>query len=174
MWRVTSDIASRTDEIFKFRLVSVSEVQRILKSLKCSKSVGADNLPSRLLEHPASAIALPLTYIINLSLKSGLVPTEWKSAKIVPIHKAGSRSNMDNYRPISVLPTISKVLERVVHRQLMNYDMVMLILCYTSATYDLTSYLLTIYKRIRKQQNVPLTMALPKCRGVNPGGFGGV
>ena len=83
-------------------------------------------------------------------------------------------SNMDNYRPISVLPTISKVLERVVHRQLMNYyDMVMLILCYTSATYDLTSYLLTIYKRIRKQQNVPLTMALPKCRGVNPGGFGG-
>ena len=120
-WRVTSDIASRTDGIFKFQLVSVSEVHRILKSLKCSKSVEVDNLPSRLLKDSASAIALPLTYIINLSLKSGLVPTEWKSAKIAPIHKTGSRSNMDNYRPISVLPTISKVLERVVHRQLMNY-----------------------------------------------------
>jgi retron-type reverse transcriptase len=54
-------------------------------------------------------------------LESGLIPNEWKSAKIVPIHKAGSRSIMDNFRPISVLPTISKVLERVVHRQLMSY-----------------------------------------------------
>jgi hypothetical protein len=120
-WRIPNDIASRTDTIFKFRLVSVSEVHSILKSLKCSKSVGTDNLPSRLLKDSTFTIAPPLTYIINLSLESGLIPNEWKSAKIVPIHKAGSRSIMDNFRPISVLPTISKVLERVVHRQLMSY-----------------------------------------------------
>ena len=114
-WRIPKNFASRTETIFKFRFVSVSEVHGILKSLRYSKSVGVDNLPSRLLKDSALTIAPPLTYIINLSLESGLVPTEWKSAKIVPIHKTGSRSIMDNYRPISILPTISKVLERVIY-----------------------------------------------------------
>ena len=55
-------------------------------------------------------------------MQTGLFPSEWKSAKITPIHKSGSRSNFDdNYRPISVLPAISKVMEMVVHNQVMDF-----------------------------------------------------
>ena len=107
--------------MFEFCPVSVLEVLGILKLLKCSISVGVYISPSCLLKNSACLTALPLSYIINLSLESGLVPTEWKSAEIVLIHKAGSKSLMDNYRPISILPTISKVLERVVYCQLMSY-----------------------------------------------------
>ena len=54
-------------------------------------------------------------------MQTGLFPSEWKSAKITPIHKSGSRSNFDNYRPISVLPAISKVMETIVHHQVMDF-----------------------------------------------------
>ena len=99
------------EKVFKFRNVSISEVERRLRTLKSTKSTGCDNLPPRLLKDSASNIASPLTHIINLSMQTGLFPSEWKSAKITPIHKSGSRSNFDNYRPISVLPAISKVMD---------------------------------------------------------------
>ena len=54
-------------------------------------------------------------------MQTGLFPSEWKLAKITPILKSGSRSNFDNYRPISVLPAISKVMETIVHHQVMDF-----------------------------------------------------
>ena len=57
--------------------------------------------------------------IINLSLATGSVPTDWKAAKIVPLFKSGSMAEIDNYRPISILPSMSKILEKVVFKQLM-------------------------------------------------------
>ena len=58
-------------------------------------------------------------YIINLSLETEVVPTEWKMAKVIPIFKSSSMAEIDNYRPISILPTLSKILEKMVHKQLM-------------------------------------------------------
>ena len=66
-------------------------------------------------------IAKPLTFIINLSLLTGVVPTDWKMAKVIPIFKSGSMAEIDNYRPISILPTLSKILEKMVHKQLMKH-----------------------------------------------------
>lgn len=66
-------------------------------------------------------ISQPLTYIINLSLKSGIVPSIWKHAKVTPIHKSGDTKKPENYRPISVLPIFSKILERALHTQLSQY-----------------------------------------------------
>ena len=63
-------------------------------------------------------VAKPLTRIVIESLSQGTVPSEWKYAKITPLYKKGMSTDMDNYRPISVLPVVSKVLERVVHHQL--------------------------------------------------------
>lgn len=60
----------------------------------------------------------PLGHIINLSLHSSKVPSMWKIAKAIPIHKKGAHNDPENYRPISVLPVLSKVLERAVHQQL--------------------------------------------------------
>ena len=56
---------------------------------------------------------------MNLSLKSGIVPTDWKIAKVIPLYRSGSNSTIDNERPISVLPTLSKILERMFCNQLM-------------------------------------------------------
>jgi hypothetical protein len=74
-----------------------------------------------MLKDVASVIAGPISYIINLSLRSGQVPTDWKVAQVVPLHKSGSTTDTNNYRPISILPIVSKILERAVHYQLMDY-----------------------------------------------------
>ena len=59
--------------------------------------------------------------MINLSLKTSIFPTDWKAAKVIPTHKSGAHSNPDNYRPISVLPVISKIIEKIIDRQLITF-----------------------------------------------------
>ena len=66
-----------------------------------------------MLKDAATIITEPLAYI-NLSLQSGSVPMEWKAAKILSLFKSGSMVELDNYRPISILPVLSKILERIV------------------------------------------------------------
>ena len=56
-----------------------------------------------------------------MALHSREFPQEWKAAKIIPLHKSGSTKSFDNYRPISVLPMVSKVIEKIVRKQLMNF-----------------------------------------------------
>ena len=57
----------------------------------------------------------------NLSLKTGIFPTDWKMAKVIPTHESGSHSNSDTYRPLSVLPVISKIIEKIIHEQLITF-----------------------------------------------------
>ena len=107
--------------MFSFKQVQVSEVFKNLKNLNRKKSIGLDDLPPGLFKDAASVIARPLTHIINLSLSTGIVPGDWKKGKIVPIYKSGSIKNVDNYRPITILPIASKVLEKCVHSQVLNH-----------------------------------------------------
>ena len=74
-----------------------------------------------MLNDVASEIAGPIAYAINLSLRSGQVPADWKIAQVIPLHKSGNTSDENNHRPISVLPVVSKILEKAVHHQLMDY-----------------------------------------------------
>ena len=69
----------------------------------------------------AAVIAPTVTFLVNLSLSTGSVPDEWKKARVVPLYKSGGRENMDNYRPISILPVLSKILEKAVNSQLQQY-----------------------------------------------------
>ena len=96
-------------------------MERDLRSIKRNKSTGISNLPPCLLKDAARSVSIPLTYLINLSLRTGSYPMDWKIAKIVPIHKSGFFAAIDNYRPISVLPAISKIIEKTVHRQVMEF-----------------------------------------------------
>ena len=66
-------------------------------------------------------IADCVTHLVNLSIKSGMVPSEWKQAKVVPLFKSGNKDDLDNYRPISILPILSKILEKAVFHQLHSY-----------------------------------------------------
>jgi hypothetical protein len=92
-----------------------SEIERIIVSLKSDKSAGWDGIPSSLLKKYKSILVPPLTFIINMCLSTGVFPGALKKAVVHPIHKSGDRSLPNNYRPISVLPSISKVLEKAVN-----------------------------------------------------------
>ena len=93
---------------FRFEDVSVDFICDQLKKLK--KKSWKDKLPARLLKDSAKIIAKPLTTLINASLIYGYVPSEWKWVRVNPLFKNGKSNDMDNYWPISVLPTISKLL----------------------------------------------------------------
>ena len=94
---------------------------RILAQLNPSKAPGQDNFPPRLLKDGPTNIGPPLAHIINLSLRTYVVPGKIKIAEVIPLFKSGSKSCVENYRPISVLAALSKVLERIVYDQLSNY-----------------------------------------------------
>ncbi|PFX18701.1 RNA-directed DNA polymerase from mobile element jockey [Stylophora pistillata] len=108
-------------EKFPFRAVKEEEILTELKKLKRKKATGLDNLPPGLPQDAPGVIAKPLTFIINSSLATGVVPTEWKMAKMIPIIKSGYMAEIDSYRPISILPTMSKILKKTVRKQLMKY-----------------------------------------------------
>ena len=74
-----------------------------------------DNLPARILRTCAKKLSIPLAHLFNLSLRTGKMPTLWKSANITPIHKGASWELVTNYRSISLLPIPAKCLERIVH-----------------------------------------------------------
>ena len=92
-----------------------------LRSLKSGKAVGLDRIPARLLKDSSDIVAKPMAFIINTSLRTAQVPSDWKCARVIPLFKKGKADEMDNYRPISILPVLSKVLERAVHIQLYKY-----------------------------------------------------
>ena len=102
-------------------MVTPSEICNFLRKLRRKKAHGVDELPPNLLKDVANEISKPLTFNINKSLSSGIVPDLWKIAKVTPLYKLDSKSDFSNYRPISVLRCLSKALEQVVHRQLSNY-----------------------------------------------------
>ena len=93
----------------------------ILKSIKRNKATGLDDLPPCLLKDSAAILSAPPAYLINLSITTGIFPIDWKKAKITPVHTPGLFSILDNYRPMSILPVISKIIEKEIHRQLLTY-----------------------------------------------------
>ena len=101
--------------------VTALEVQKSLEALNSQKATCFDDIQAKLLKIAAPAISESLCFLLNFSLTSGKVPSDWKKAQISAIFKKGSKLDPGNYRPISVLPVISKLLERIVHTQLYTY-----------------------------------------------------
>ena len=110
-----------TDKEFQFRPTSTNEVFSLLNKLKKSKAVGLDKISSRLIRECADLICKPLCYIFNQSLNVGMFPDDWKCARVTPLFKQGERDDLNKYRPISVIPVIAKVFERIVYNQLYAY-----------------------------------------------------
>ncbi|KAI8493251.1 hypothetical protein Bbelb_292550 [Branchiostoma belcheri] len=106
---------------FEFSEISTDFTHRQLLNIPLGKSTGLDGVSSRLIRHAAPVITGPLTYIYNLSLSTGIVPTVWKTAKVTPLHKDGDKNNCNNYRPISVILSFMKILEKAIHAQVYTY-----------------------------------------------------
>jgi len=89
-------------------------VLRKLQHLKVDKSPGPDGIHPALLKNCASAVTKPLTAIFQESYYSGIVPNDWKIADISPLFKKGSKSDLGNYRPVSLTSVVCKVMESIV------------------------------------------------------------
>ncbi len=100
--------------------INIDDVWKLICTLSPSKATGLDGIPARLIKLCGHLILSPLHYIFNLSIKTLTFPQIWKEAQITPLFKGGNQDQPDNYRPISVLPIFSKLLERLVHNQI--YD----------------------------------------------------
>ena len=121
VWAYCNKRPLQTKEIFKFSYVTPGYILKHLNKLKRDKATGIDLLPSNMLKDCSEEIAAPLAHIINLSLNTSTVPSLWKSAKVNPVFKSGNPDLVENYRPISILPILSKLLERTVHDQLYSF-----------------------------------------------------
>ena len=130
--RLASKINSRTnfkqylDKPFHkslfLRPADHQEILNIVKSLKSSSSCGFDGISVNLLKKIIHPIIDPLLHVFNLSITSGACPDSLKIAKVIPVFKKDDASLVSNYRPISILPAISKILEKILYSRL--YDFV--------------------------------------------------
>ena len=101
--------------------ISVHDTFAILSALNPSKAIGIDGIGPKLLKACAAPLCVPLQHLFNLSLKYATLPDEWKVHKITPIHKSGDKSSVRNYRPISLLCSTSKVLEKLIYKVVMEF-----------------------------------------------------
>ena len=105
--------------IFRIREITESAVVEIMSSLRDSKAQDAYNMDTTFLKTYKDAFVCPIAHRINLSIRQlGSFPSTWKTAVVIPIFKAGDQTNVANYRPISILPVVSKVAEKWVAQQL--------------------------------------------------------
>ena len=96
-------------------LCTEDQVYDLIMQLDNQKSSGTDNVSARMLKATVNTTVSTITKLFNMCIRMGTFPSCWKTARVVPIPKKGCRTNPANYRPISILPILSKVLERILH-----------------------------------------------------------
>ena len=107
--------------VFHINCITDSKVQMLVNSLKPSTTKDVYGMDSAMLKHLKDVLAPPITQIINLSISQGVFPKVWKTAIVSPIFKSGDSQAICNYRPISILPVVSKVAEKWVAEQLISH-----------------------------------------------------
>ena len=114
-------LRNRQNQKFTLNEVNEQTVTRIIENIPAKNSCGYDDISSIFLKQIATSIIKPLTIVINQVLNNGIFPDKLKIAKVVPIFKSGDCALTNNYRPISLLPVISKVIEKIIYTQLSLY-----------------------------------------------------
>ena len=105
----------------KFNCITENETIKAINRLENKSSSGHDGISNKLLKLIKNELKTPLTLIINQMITTGIFPQSFKISKIIPLYKKGDHSLLTNYRPISLLPTISKVFERIIYDQMYEY-----------------------------------------------------
>lgn len=116
------------ESILREIIITEDDVLKKLKSMNPNKSAGPDQIPPRILKELSEVLAKPLTILFKLSLQSGKLPEEWKTANVTPIYKKGGKSKAENYRPVSLTVIICRMLEslllKVIIDHLMKHDFI--------------------------------------------------
>ena len=102
-------------------LTCPEEIKDIIMHMTTKLSAGFDNVSIEIIKLSIKYIVEPLSHLVNNSLTNGQVPDSWKIATVCPIFKSGNNADITNYRPISVLLSFSKILEKLVYSRLLNY-----------------------------------------------------
>ena len=110
-----------TPGAYTLQEVSKDYINKELKNIKASKGTGLDGISPRFLKDGADALTDIVTYLVNLSIRDKIVPDCAKAAKVTPLHKKNSKLEVGNYRPVSVLTSLSKILEKAVFAQANNW-----------------------------------------------------
>lgn len=106
---------------FVMNAIEIEEVKRVLVKLDQYKASSPDSIPAVFYKNLSNSLSLPLSILFNKSIDEGTFPELWKISYVLPTFKAGNRSKVENYRPISILCTISKVFERIMFNRLYSH-----------------------------------------------------
>lgn len=109
------------NNLFSFNKIQPTDVFLALSALKENSSTGPDGLEAKFFKLAAHVIMYPLADLFNLSLSTCSIPSTWKSARVTPLFKSGDPSDVNNYRPISIICVIAKVFEKLIFNQLSAY-----------------------------------------------------
>lgn len=106
---------------FQFHELSINEVRDIIKQLKNKKSKDFYGINAKIVKSLANIIVYPLTKLLNMCIRDSVFPSILKMARVVPIHKKGAEDELNNYRPISIVPIFSKIFEKALKTRITNY-----------------------------------------------------
>ena len=106
---------------FDIKFITTNEVEKMIHCLDSNKSTGLDGIGSNILKICKHHLTIAITAIINNCISKGIFPDTLKTASVIPIYKGGCREDPSNYRPISILPTLSKLFEKHVANQLKSF-----------------------------------------------------
>ena len=120
---IPNDIISFQSSVILSNVIATEyEINSLLRGVDISKACGPDGISNRIIKICADGITSAFTYLVNLSLSSGVFPEQWKAANVIPLFKTKvDRESKLNYRPISLLDSLSKIIERVVFTRLYNF-----------------------------------------------------
>ena len=113
-------LLNRNSETMFLNSTNKFEIDKIIKCLK-NKAKGYDGISTKVIKLISCNLSEPLAHVINLCMSQGIVPDELKIAIVIPIHKDNKKYYISNYRPISLLPVISKIFEKILHSRITNF-----------------------------------------------------
>ena len=114
-------LTNKPNTIFQFEPVNEEYIYKVINNLKNKSSHGYDYITNKLIKRAKDILTKPLTLMINQSLLTGIFPRQLKLSRVKPLFKSGDPTQFSNYRPISLLPSISKIFEYTIFDQLMQY-----------------------------------------------------
>ena len=108
-------------EMFSFQKVNEIQIENEIKELNSRKASGADGIPANILKETFDILKSPLTQLFNVTVENQHFPNDLKYANVAPLHKKEENIDKKNYKPISILPSISKIFERLIFKQMTDF-----------------------------------------------------